>query len=227
MRHFFTATTLILLQGCTSQSTILTFKEPYKIPTSTPVVAAHPLTNLTVSEDVDTIQLPELPAQSMWTASGKFSVKMIDQTGKKKGGSAYFLWQQDTQDYHIILTGPLGQGRTSLVGNANGVIMQSAQTGEMSADDPETLFEQAFGWTAPVSYMKYWLEGRAATPTAVLNYAPSGQLESVHEGNWQADFKNYRHVNTQLLPQKIVVTGPNVNMTVLISDWQPQVVATQ
>ena len=90
MRHFFTSTTLILLQGCTSQSTILTFKEPYKIPTSTPVVAAHPLTNLTVSEDVDTIQLPELPAQSMWTASGKFSVKMIDQQAKRKAAVLTF-----------------------------------------------------------------------------------------------------------------------------------------
>jgi len=227
VRILFTATTLIFLHGCASQSAVLSFKEPYKIPTPAPVEEQHPLTTLEITDDVDNAQLPELHTQSMWTASGKLAVKMIDQTGKKKGGSAYFLWQQDDQDYHIILTGPLGQGRTTLVGNNKGVILQSAKTGEMSADDPETLFEQSFGWTAPVSYLKYWLEGRAATPTAVLNYAPNGQLESVREGNWQADFKNYRYVSTQLLPQKIVVTGPNVNMTVLISDWQPQTIASQ
>ena len=59
----------------------------------------------------------------------------------------------------------------------------------------------------------------------MLTYAPDGKLESVREGLWQADFKNYRYVNNETLPQKIVVTGPNINMTVLISGWQTQDIA--
>jgi len=223
----FTTTTLLLLSGCASQSTLLTLKEPYTITTPPPAVVEHPLADLQVVDDVDAAKFVPIPPRSMWTASGKLAVRMLDADGKNKGGSAYFLWQQDVQDYRIILTGPLGQGRTTLVGNDKGVILQSAKMGEMSADDPETLFEQSFGWTAPVSYLKYWLEGQAATKSAVLNYAPTGQLESVREGNWQADFKNYRYISTQLLPQKIIITGPNVNMTVLISDWQPQTIVSQ
>ncbi|HRH90821.1 MAG TPA: lipoprotein insertase outer membrane protein LolB [Agitococcus sp.] len=227
MRHFFTATSLILLSGCASQSAILHYKEAYTVPTPAPIAEQHPLAKLEIAEDVDSVQLPALNPLSMWTASGKLAVKMIDENGSKKGGSAYFNWQQDTQDYRIILIGPLGQGRTTLIGNSKGVILQSAKTGEVTAQTPEALFEQAFGWTAPVSYLKFWLEGRPATTDAVLNYTTSGQLESVREGNWQADFKNYRYINSQFLPQKIVVTGPNVNMTVLINEWQPQIVATQ
>lgn len=225
MRITFTVATLCLLTGCASQTAVLTFKEAYSINTPAPIINNPQLADLEVSTDVDSAQFPKLEPQSMWTATGKLSVKMLNEDGKKKGGSAYFVWQQNTQDYHVILTGPLGQGRTSLVGNNKNVIMQSAQTGELSAATPETLFEKAFGWTAPVSYLKYWLEGRQATANAVLTYAPDGKLESVREGLWQADFKNYRYVNNETLPQKIVITGPNINMSVLISGWQTQDIA--
>ena len=58
---------------------------------------------------------------------------MPKEDGKKQRVSAYFVWQQTTQNYHDLLTGPLGQGRASLVGNDKNVTMQSAQTGDLSA----------------------------------------------------------------------------------------------
>jgi outer membrane lipoprotein LolB len=137
----------------------------------------------------------------------------------------YFVWQQNNHDYQVILTGPLGQGRTSLVGNAQSVTMQNAKTGELTAATPEDLFEQSFGWTAPVSYLKYWLEALPATPDAVRTYNKDGQLQSLREGGWQADFIQYQSINNQIIPQKIMVTGPNLNMTLLISDWQPNLSA--
>ncbi|TQC96450.1 outer membrane lipoprotein LolB [Moraxellaceae bacterium AER2_44_116] len=216
VRIICTAATLMMLSGCASQSTVLALKTPYKIPT--PVAAAIP-TEIEIQSDVDTAVFPVVAAPSVWTATGKFSVKMLDADGQKKGGSAYFVWQQNADNYRITLTGPLGQGRTILLGTENGVILENAQVGHLESDSPESLFEQAFGWTAPVSYLKSWLEGKSATTNADHIYSENGNLQSVLEGAWQADFKNYRHVNTDLLPQKLVITGPNLSMTVLVSEW--------
>ncbi|HQV80987.1 MAG: outer membrane lipoprotein LolB [Agitococcus sp.] len=204
-----TATTILLLGGCAT-------KTPVMLPTS----ASSPITAEAQAEPPILTQ-----EQTTWTASGKFSVRVIDQNGKKKGGSVYFVWQQNNQDYQVILTGPLGQGRTSLVGNAQYVTMQSAKTGELTAASPEELFAQSFGWTAPVSYLRYWLKAQPATPDAVPTYDAEGQLQSLREGLWQADFVQYQSINNQLIPQKIIVTGPNLNMTLLISDWQPNLSA--
>lgn len=204
-----TAATILLLGGCTTKTVITP-----PISTSPPIVVEPQIEPAIAS-----------PKQSIWTASGKFSVRVIDQNGKKKGGSVYFVWQQNNQDYQVILTGPLGQGRTTLIGNTEYVTMQSAKTGELTAASPEDLFEQSFGWTAPVSYLKYWLEALPATPDAVPTYDANGQLQSLREGLWQADFIKYQSSNNQLVPQKIMVTGPNLNMTVLISDWQPNLSA--
>ncbi len=217
MRIYCTAATLLILSGCASQSAVLAFEKPYQIPT--PVVEA-PVAEFEIQEDVDTATFPIAIAPSTWKATGKFSVKILDTEGQRRGGSAYFIWQQDADGYRITLTGPLGQGRTDILSTDKGVILESAKVGHLESDSPETLFEQAFGWTAPVSYLKSWLEGKSATATAYTVHAENGSLEISREGVWQADFKNYRYVDTEYLPQKVIITGPSISMTVLISEWK-------
>lgn len=220
MRNIYTAAALLALSGCASQSAVLAIKAPVPVPTPVTVEKPVPLAQMETHDEVETAKFPAPQPISVWTASGKFSVKMLDADGQKKGGSAYFIWQQKADDYQITLTGPLGQGRTVLNGTAESITLDSKQTGHLEASSPETLFEQAFGWTAPVSYLKKWLEGKPATPRPEDIYAENGTLQSAQEGEWQADFKNYRYVNNTLLPQKIIITGPNLDMTVLVSDWK-------
>ena len=217
VRIICTTATLLMLSGCASQNTVLALEQPYQIPT--PTIEA-PIAEIDVQEDVDTAQFPVAKASSVWTATGKFSVKMLDADGQKKGGSAYFVWQQNADSYRITLTGPIGQGRTILMSTDNGVILENAKTGHLEADSPESLFEQAFGWTAPVSYLKNWLEGKSSTADAYQVHADNGSLLISREGAWQSDFKNYRHVDMELLPQKLIITGPNLSMTVLVSEWK-------
>ena len=220
VRILYTAVTLALLGGCASQSTVLAIKNPVPVPTPVTTDNPVPLAQMEIRNDVDNARFPAPQPLNVWTATGKLSVKMIDADGRKKGGSAYFVWQQTLNDYRITLTGPLGQGRTVLNGSHDGISLDSSQTGHLEAATPESLFEQAFGWTAPVSYLKKWLEGKPATPHPEDVYAENGTLQSAQEGEWQADFKNYRYVNNELLPQKIVITGPNLTMTVQVSDWK-------
>ncbi|MCB1657248.1 MAG: outer membrane lipoprotein LolB [Pseudomonadales bacterium] len=193
---------MLLLTGCATKP------KPF-----IPNTALEPIVNQT-SEQTATQPTVVVP-QQIWTATGKFAARTLTNDGKKKGGSVYFVWQQHGQDYQVTLTGPLGQGRTVFVGNRQQVTMQNNE-GEWQADSPEILFENAFGWSAPVSFLQYWLHGQGATPQAILNYDAQGQLLSLQEQGWQAQYSQY----LQALPQKIVITGANTTMTVLINDWQ-------
>lgn len=175
---------------------------------------------LNIENTDSTTNTPSLPLASQWTASGKFSVRVVQSDGKKKGGSVYFVWQQQQQNYQVILTGPLGQGRTTLTGTPQQVTLQSAKTGEIHAATPEDLITQALDWYAPVSYLRYWLEGKAATSTAITQYNEQGLLQQLIEGDWQANFSQYQqHQDNPPKAYKIIITGPQTSMTVLINDF--------
>lgn len=179
--------------------------------------ALEPIVSNKIEQTVD--NPTTVATRNIWTATGKFAARTLTSDGKKKGGSVYFVWQQHGQDYQVTLTGPLGQGRTVFVGNPQHVTMQNNQ-GEWQADSPEMLFENAFGWSAPVSYLQYWLYGKAVTPQAILNYDADGQLQTLQEQGWQAQYSQYQQYQHQRLAQKIVITGDNTSMTVLINNWQ-------
>ncbi len=156
----------------------------------------------------------------IWQASGKMAIRLIRPDGKEQAGTAYFVWQQRGNIYRITLTGPLGQGRTVIEGTPEKTTLESPRTGLIEAATPEELMQTALGWSAPVSYMDKWLTGQAATEDAEVTPNPAGLVQSSLEGDWQADFTNYLPLNAFMLPRKIVITGPNTRLTVLVSKWQ-------
>jgi outer membrane lipoprotein LolB len=107
-----------------------------------------------------------------------------------------------------------------LEGSPEKVTLDSARTGHVEASSPEELMQQSLGWTAPVSLLPKWFQGKPATPSAETILDESGLMKSVLEQNWQADYKSWTTVNNETLPEKFVITGPNTRLTVLVSQWQ-------
>ncbi|HEX5277093.1 MAG TPA: lipoprotein insertase outer membrane protein LolB [Fluviicoccus sp.] len=156
----------------------------------------------------------------IWTASGKIAIRVLQSDGRESAATAYYVWQQHGNMYRITLNGPLGQGRTVLEGSPEKVTLDSARTGHVEAASPEELMQQALGWTAPVSLLPKWFQGKAATPGAEAVMDDAGLPKSLLEENWQADYKSWITVNNEVLPEKFVITGPNTRLTVLVSQWQ-------
>ncbi len=197
-----------MLAGCASQPLV----QPLT-PASVP-----PLPDASTATPLDLIVKPE--QLLIWTASGKMSIRILQSDGRESAATAYYVWQQHGNMYRITLSGPLGQGRTVLEGSPEKVTLDNARTGHVEAETAEELMLQSLGWTAPVSLLPKWFQGKPATAQAETIADENGVLKSILEQNWQADYKTWQTVEDRSLPEKFVITGPNTRLTVLVSEWQ-------
>ncbi len=152
-----------------------------------------------------------------WQAEGKLGLRF-----QERGGSLYFTWQQDQDHFTLDMAGPLGQGQTKLSGQAGLVTLESAGTGRVQAQSPEAVMLQTLGWQAPVSHLRFWLRGLPATPQAQIAHNAQGELTHIKEDGWEAEFQRFADVNGYRLPNKLIITGPETRLTVLVSEWRPQ-----
>lgn len=151
-----------------------------------------------------------------WKAEGKLGLRF-----REKGGSVYFTWQQEGETFTLDMAGPLGQGQTRLSGSPGQVSLENASTGHVVAATPEEVMLNTLGWQAPVSHLRYWMRGLPATAKAELQRNEAGELTRISEDGWQADIQRYADAGGYHLPSKLVITGPDTKVTVLVSDWHP------
>lgn len=155
-------------------------------------------------------------ALGSWQAEGKLGLHYQD-----KGGSLYFTWAQEDGHFRLSLAGPLGQGRTELSGDAGRVSMDNASTGHLEAASAEALMQQALGWQAPVSHLRFWLRGLPATAAAVVQRDADGNISHIEEDGWQADIERYVQVGDYALPGRLRISGPDTRLTIIVAQWRP------
>ena len=136
-----------------------------------------------------------------------------------QGGSAFYVWGQQNERFAIELIGALGIGKTNIEYNGQTATLVSEKTGTLSANDPETLLQQATGWQAPISQMPYWISGRSAPSDTAPQMDAQNRLISSVNGDWSATF-NYK--GNDKLPNKISAVQPAGHKVVMTINHQNQ-----
>ena len=155
-----------------------------------------------------------------WQLSGKLGVKA--QTAQKtESGSATLFWLQRPGYYDIRLSGPLGRGATRLIGNSDGVELSVAGQGVFQAQSAEALLEEQLGWRLPVDHLLWWARGLAAPDSpSTLEIDDQGRLKKLTQAQWHIDYLSYSQQGNLWLPERLKVNGPNLNLTLVIKEWQ-------
>lgn len=157
-----------------------------------------------------------LSALTMWTANGRIAGRTEEQ-----GWSASLLWAQQGDEYHISLSGPLGQGRVQLDGNAQGVALQLPDQQVISASDPADLLYQRTGWRLPVEALRFWLRGLPAPNLPfVKQLDDQGRLEILEQSGWKLDYRQYVPIYHWELPAKLTLARADLRVRFIIDEWQ-------
>ena len=135
--------------------------------------------------------------QNNFDLQGKIGVKT-----PKQSGSAFFTWVQHAEKFEIQLTGILGIGKTTIEGDANQVTLNSAKTGEITADSPEELLERATGWIAPITHIVSWVQARPATPDAQISKDEVQRINQIQEDGW---YVTLSYADQATLPNKLIL----------------------
>ncbi len=165
------------------------------------------------------------PAALPWSASEIAAIDRFAIKGKvgfrrgETGGSAALIWRQENDRYQLSAVGPLGQGATRISGHANLIrIENSAGTQESSA--PETLLAEALGWPVSVNSLAFWVRGLPAPGSdATVTVDESGQPSHIRQQDWDIVLDRYRPDAGRMLPHRVVATGGDSRITLLIERW--------
>lgn len=135
--------------------------------------------------------------------------------------SANLHWQQFGKGYHIALYGPLGSNSYELTGRPGRVELAGANGQRTIASSPEDLIAKQAGWHLPVSNLYYWIRG-----IPVPNVPSQKQMDAynhltvLNQQGWNIQYLRYTSINNIDIPSKIFLNNPQLNVKIVINQWQ-------
>ena len=152
-----------------------------------------------------------------WDIKGLIAIRT-----NKDAESANLNWQQNRQSFIINILGPLGSNSYTLVGSPGKVELTNPKGKKFYAESPEALLTQQTGWRLPVSHLKYWVRGLPVPGMAAnKHYDAYHHLTELTQDGWQVQFLRYTSAHQVDLPSKIFLNSTNLNVKIIISQWQP------
>lgn len=153
-----------------------------------------------------------------WQIDGKIGIR-----APKDSGSGTLFWLQRQDYYDIRLSGPLGRGAARLTGRPGQVSLEVANQGRYEAPSPEALLEEQLGWKLPVSHLTWWVRGLPAPDSkSRLTLDADSRLSNLEQDDWQIEYLSYAQQNGYWLPERIKLHGSNLDVTLVIKQWQPR-----
>src|SRR3989344_1937232 len=153
-----------------------------------------------------------------WQISGKVGIR-----APKDSGSGTLFWLQRQDYFDIRLSGPLGRGAARLTGHAGDVTLEVANQGRYQAASAEELLEQQLGWRLPISHLTWWIRGLPAPDSkSNVTFDSESHLQRLTQDGWQVEYLSYAEQNGYWLPERMKLHGRNLDVTLVIKDWQPR-----
>ena len=167
----------------------------------------------------------DLAQATEWRTLGKLGVKT-----EQDGGSASLTWQQKSQDIHLEMVGPMGQGRLSITSSAGEFILTEAGKPPISATSAEALLLKTTGWRVPVAELSFWIRALPDPTHAIESSSANalGQLSELKQLGWQISYSDYLAVSlgngkSQPMPSRIIAQynrAPAIKLTLVVREWQ-------
>ena len=158
-------------------------------------------------------QREKLEQLKHWELTGKLAIF----TSEKKG-SARVNWQQDGDDYHLVLTTLIGTTLLELKHTAGKTLIIDSDGIEHRGDDPEALIQQLTGWPIPIKQLPVWIKGLPGD--ADYSLGEDGRITDLKQRQWQLHYQDYALTRLWLLPTALDFTGPQTRIKLVISEWK-------
>jgi outer membrane lipoprotein LolB len=153
-----------------------------------------------------------------WTATGKASLR-----NSNASESVSLIWEQDTNQARIVLSGPLGAGATQIY--SDGEILTVNRDGSLQTVDissPEAIILNT-GWNLPLQALPFWLKGLPYPELEIQKAqqdSASGRLISLHQDDWALEFQQYSQINSLMLPTRLRLEKEDTRVLVVIRHWE-------
>ena len=156
-------------------------------------------------------------ADAPFAFNGRVAVKQGEQRD-----SAGVRWVHRAAEDEILLLAPLGQTVARIHRDASGVTLEAS--GRLyTAQDMETLMQQALGWQLPLSGLRYWITALPAPDgSSSIERDANGQVSLLRQQGWQISYSRYAALTPDALPLRLRMQREGTEVLLLIDEWDAQ-----
>jgi outer membrane lipoprotein LolB len=144
-----------------------------------------------------------------WSFDGRLAIK-----GQNDSWSANLNWKHTTDQEHIKLSGPLGQGATVIQLTDDFVSIDRGDGKVQSSEQPEEFVNQQLGVFVPVQSLRYWVVG---LPEPAQGFVETS--DGFTQAGWLISYKQMQTVYGQSMPRKMTVGNLDVKLKLVIDQW--------
>ena len=150
-----------------------------------------------------------------WEFRGRIAVKAGDE-----GFNGKFNWAQTGHQFYATVSGPLGIGTVIIEGSKEAMIVTDKDGTRTPLVEPETDLYARYGWTIPVTSLRYWALGIPdPSNEAVTDVDDAGKLVSLEQSNWTVSISRYKESAGQQMPRILTASNPDTRVRMVIDKW--------
>ncbi len=151
-----------------------------------------------------------------WKIKGRISIKT-----KKNSFMAHINWQQNKEQFNIRIYGSLGQTYAKIYSDGSHLVVLEIKKKRYTGNNAQSLMQRVLGWKLPVKQFSKWMKGQKTTDLSPNNYSVNDNqsLATLSYEQWQIQYQRYKTYNKILLPQKIYITHPDIQIKLSIHQW--------
>ena len=150
-----------------------------------------------------------------WEFKGRIAVKAGDE-----GFNGKFNWTQRGDAFSATVGGPLGMGTVRIEGDGQVISLTDKDGVETVLHDAEVELRWRYGWTIPITSLRYWALGipDPGTPSTT-EFNDEGQLSHLEQSGWIVEISRYREGGGQQMPRTLSATNPDTRVRMVIDRW--------
>lgn len=150
-----------------------------------------------------------------WEFSGRIGLRAGDE-----GFNGKIWWRQDGIVYRARLSGPIGVGTVFVNGDGREVTLTDRDGAVTELDDAEIDLRVRYGWTIPVTSLRYWALGIPDPASeSTLEFNDDGLMIELQQGDWDVTIGQYTEGGGQAMPRRLTAVSGDIRVRLVIDDW--------
>ena len=156
-----------------------------------------------------------LTATDEWEFSGR-----IGASAGEDGFNGKIWWRQDGVVFRARLSGPIGIGTIFINGDHRELTLTEQDGTVTELQDAETDLRLRYGWTIPVTSLRYWALGGPdpAVPSKV-RVSDDGLMERLEQPPWVVTIGRYGEGGGQPMPARLTAVSGDIRVRLVIDHW--------
>jgi outer membrane lipoprotein LolB len=144
-----------------------------------------------------------------WSFDGRLAI-----SGRNDSWSASISWNHDPRQEKVKLSGPLGQGATTIALTDDFVRIDRGNGNVQTSDQPEDFVSHQLGVFVPIQSLRYWVIGLPEPTQSFLE-----TTDGFTQAGWLVSYKETQNGAGQSMPRRISVVNPDVKLKLIIDQW--------